>query len=371
MQPVIRSAPDSARFGLEILRGRLDTVEPKALAKALVAAGADVAILRIPAGQSARIHELRRWALPVLHADTLVHYRCDLSRHAPAALRNEDLALSLAGAEDLTELRALVAGTFRDYTSHYHANPLFPRDDILAGYQEWAEGHLSRKGGSLWIARRAGRIVAFAACQDHAGDEAEGILYGVAPDAAGGGVYGDLIRHTQAVARRRGARSMTVSTQVGNYAVQKVWSREGFHLYEALDTYHVNALLSSGEVLVDRGIRFSAGQIRRFAEASGDDNPLHLDDAAARRAGFPGRIAHGVLALAEFSRILGTESPGPGTVFLQLESAFLKPLLAGHEYRLQLRVPGGVRAGAMQAVLRIDDPSGPCLLGRALLSLRD
>lgn len=370
MPTLLRSAPDSARFGLEVLRGRLDAVEPKALANALVAADADVAILRIPAGQSARIHELRRWALPVLHADTLVHYRCDLSRHVPAALRNADLALSLASDDDLPELKSLVAATFHGYNSHYHANPLFPREDVLAGYQEWAEGHLSRDGGALWIARREGRIVAFAACQDHADGEAEGILYGVAPEAAGGGVYGDLIRHTQAVARARGARSMTVSTQVGNYAVQKVWAREGFNLYEALDTYHVNALLSAGEALVDRGIRFSAEQIRHFAEASGDDNPLHLDEAAARRAGFPGTIAHGVLALAEFSRILGTEAPGPGTVFLQLESAFLKPLLAGHEHRLRLRVPGGVRPGGMQAVLRIDDASGPCLLGRALITLR-
>lgn len=370
MQPLLRSAPDSARFGLEVLRARLDAVEPKALAQALVAADADVAVLRIPAGLGARIHELRRWALPVLHADTLVYYRCDLTRHAPAALRNADLALSIAAEGDLPELRALVAETFRGYTSHYHANPLFPREDILAGYQEWAEGHLSRQGCSLWIARRLGRIVAFAACQDHDDGGAEGILYGVAPEAAGGGVYGDLIRHTQAVARDRGARSMKVSTQVGNYAVQKVWSREGFHLYEALDTFHVNALLSAGECLVDRSIRFSPDQIRRFAEASGDDNPLHVDDAAARRAGFPGTIAHGVLALAEFSRILGTEAPGPGTVFLQLESAFLKPLLAGGEYRLRLQVPGGVRPGAMQAVLRIDDASGPCLLGRALLTLR-
>ena len=37
MQPLLRSAPDSARFGLEVLRARLDAVEPKALAQALVA----------------------------------------------------------------------------------------------------------------------------------------------------------------------------------------------------------------------------------------------------------------------------------------------------------------------------------------------
>ena len=77
-----------------------------------------------------------------------------------------------------------------------------------------------------------------------------------------------------------------------------------------------------------------------------------------------------MLALAEFSRILGTEAPGPGTVFVQLDTAFLKPIVAGAEHRIRLRIPGGIRAGAMEAVLRIDDATAPCLLGRAMITLR-
>ena len=37
-------------------------------------------------------------------------------------------------------------------------------------------------------------------------------------------------------------------------------------------------------------------QLRAYAEASGDDNPIHLDDDVARKAGLPGVIAHGMLA---------------------------------------------------------------------------
>ncbi|WP_052887503.1 MaoC/PaaZ C-terminal domain-containing protein [Thermogemmatispora carboxidivorans] len=39
-------------------------------------------------------------------------------------------------------------------------------------------------------------------------------------------------------------------------------------------------------------------QLRRYAEASGDYNPIHLDDEAARRVGLDGVIAHGMLSMA-------------------------------------------------------------------------
>ncbi len=366
------SVPDSRRFALDVVRGRVAGGDPRGLVEAILDSRADVAILRTAAGGKEPVQRLARWCLPVVHADTLVYYLCDLSTHAPAPLRNADLAFSMATPADLPEVRALIAATFRDYTSHYHANPLFDRQQILDGYQEWAEGHCAEAGATLWLARREGRVVAFAACHDHADGVAEGVLYGVAPEAAGGGVYGDLIRHTQAVAKGRGATCMKVSTQVHNHAVQKVWAREGFHLNESLDTWHVNALLSAGEILVDRELRFDATAISRFADASGDHNPLHVDPEAARAAGFPATIAHGVMTLAELSRLLGTEAPGPGTVIARLDSAFLRPVVAGQPYRMQVRIPGGVRRGApMQAVAQVFDAADRhCVLARADVLLR-
>lgn len=365
------SVPDSRRFSLEVVRGHVGGDDPRPLVAAILEARADVAILRTVAGAPQPVQQLARWCLPAIHADTLVYYRCDLTTHDPAPPRNPELGFSLATPPDLAELRGLIAGTFRDYTSHYHANPLFDRQQILDGYQEWAEGHGTEAGTTLWLARRDGKLVAFAACRDHPDGVAEGVLYGVAPSAAGGGVYGDLIRHTQAVAKARGATTMKVSTQIHNHAVQKVWVREGFHLDQSLDTWHVNALLSAGEVLMDRALSFSAAQILRFAEVSGDANPLHVDDDAARAAGFDGRIAHGVLAATELSRILGTDAPGPGTIIGRLDLAFLRPLLADSPYHLVVRVPGGLRTGPMQAIAQIHDPEGrPCLLARSDILLR-
>jgi hypothetical protein len=341
------SALDSARFGLNIARATSNEISPKTLAAELLGSSIDVAILRLPAGAPSGIDTLKNWGLPVVHADTLVYYACDLTTYTPQPLRNASLDFSLAADEDAAELETLVRSTFASYRSHYHANRLFPPDQILAGYQEWAQRHLrSDDGHCLWVARRDRRIVAFAACRRIDAQTFEGVLYGVAPGAAGGGLYGDLIRHTQAVAKATGAHTMKVSTQVNNFAVQKVWAREGFHLFEAWDTFHINSLREAGETIYRGSIEFSERSIREFAALTGDDNPLHLDLATARAKGLPGPIAHGVMTLGEMSRVLGTRCPGPGTVILHADTTYLKPIVAGHAYRLQMRAPTGISTQA-------------------------
>lgn len=46
----------------------------------------------------------------------------------------------------------------------------------------------------------------------------------------------------------------------------------------------------------------SADTMRRYAEASGDHNPIHLDPAAARAAGLPAPILHGLYTMALVAR---------------------------------------------------------------------
>ncbi|MDX5331534.1 MAG: MaoC family dehydratase, partial [Caulobacteraceae bacterium] len=60
----------------------------------------------------------------------------------------------------------------------------------------------------------------------------------------------------------------------------------------------------------------TAGVVEAFAEVTGDDNPLHLDDDYARATPFGQRIAHGLLAGGFISAVLGTRLPGPGAVYV-------------------------------------------------------
>ena len=69
--------------------------------------------------------------------------------------------------------------------------------------------------------------------------------------------------------------------------------------------------------------------IRRFAEVTGDNNPVHLDDEYAAGTRFGRRIAHGMIAAGLISATLANDLPGPGTVYLNQTLKFRIPVYPG------------------------------------------
>lgn len=69
--------------------------------------------------------------------------------------------------------------------------------------------------------------------------------------------------------------------------------------------------------------------IRAFAEASGDTNSIHLDEAYAASTPFGRRIAHGMLTASLISGILGNDLPGVGTIYLGQTVKFKAPVFIG------------------------------------------
>ncbi|MBX3503205.1 MAG: MaoC family dehydratase [Alphaproteobacteria bacterium] len=70
-----------------------------------------------------------------------------------------------------------------------------------------------------------------------------------------------------------------------------------------------------------------AAAIARYARASGDDNPVHLDAAAARAIGLADPVAHGMLVMGRLSR-LALEWRADA-VLESLECRFTRPVPAG------------------------------------------
>ena len=66
--------------------------------------------------------------------------------------------------------------------------------------------------------------------------------------------------------------------------------------------------------------------IEAFAAVSGDTNPAHLDPEFARDSLFHGVIAHGMWGASLISALLGTEFPGPGTIYLRQDLHFTRPV---------------------------------------------
>ena len=69
--------------------------------------------------------------------------------------------------------------------------------------------------------------------------------------------------------------------------------------------------------------------ITLFAGFSGDFNPAHINAVAAEQSMFGRRIAHGMLSAGFISTVLGTQLPGPGTIYMAQELRFVKPVFIG------------------------------------------
>ena len=69
--------------------------------------------------------------------------------------------------------------------------------------------------------------------------------------------------------------------------------------------------------------------VRKFADISGDYNPIHLDDDFAKDSMFGARIAHGILTASHISAVIGYIFPGPGWIYLGQSLQFRAPVKIG------------------------------------------
>ncbi|MBO0746220.1 MAG: MaoC family dehydratase [Candidatus Dormibacteraeota bacterium] len=82
-------------------------------------------------------------------------------------------------------------------------------------------------------------------------------------------------------------------------------------------------------------VTFTEQQIAAYAEASGDRNPIHVDDAFARSVGLPGIIAHGMLQMGLLARVAAP----PGRTLTRLSCRFATMVRPGDT--VTFRAAGG------------------------------
>lgn len=69
--------------------------------------------------------------------------------------------------------------------------------------------------------------------------------------------------------------------------------------------------------------------IRKFADVSGDHNPIHLDEEFAAKTRFGKRIAHGMLGASFISAVLGYKLSEQKVVYLSQTLKFIAPVFIG------------------------------------------
>ena len=78
--------------------------------------------------------------------------------------------------------------------------------------------------------------------------------------------------------------------------------------------------------------------VKLFAKITGDFNPVHIDEEAAAKTRFGGRIAHGMLSAGLVSAAIANELPGSGSIYLGQTLRFTAPVRIGDTVTVSLTV---------------------------------
>ena len=82
----------------------------------------------------------------------------------------------------------------------------------------------------------------------------------------------------------------------------------------------------------------TARDIELFTAISGDRNPLHYDEAAARATRLGGIVVQGGVMTAILNAVVAEDLPGPGTVFMHVNWSFKAPVRPGDTITGEVRV---------------------------------
>lgn len=115
--------------------------------------------------------------------------------------------------------------------------------------------------------------------------------------------------------------------------------------------------LKTGDIYTEK-VRFTQDEVNRFAEITGDNNPIHIDETYAAKTPFGKPIVHGFLAGAVFSKVFGTKWPGEGTIYLFQDMSFRAPVFVERDYTAKfeiLEVDEAKHRGVVQCILEDSD----------------
>jgi acyl dehydratase len=78
-----------------------------------------------------------------------------------------------------------------------------------------------------------------------------------------------------------------------------------------------------------RSITLTYNHVKKYADLSGDYNPLHFDEEFARNTKFGKLVVQGGLTTGLLHALVAMDMPGPGTVFLSQNWKFTAPVFIG------------------------------------------
>lgn len=100
-------------------------------------------------------------------------------------------------------------------------------------------------------------------------------------------------------------------------------------------------MINVGDAIAERVFWIDRDLLKKYADASGDQNPIHQDEAFAKSVGLPDVIAHGMLTMALAGKFVSDWAGGPAAV-KEFSARFVKPVIVPANKKVDLTVSATV-----------------------------
>ena len=242
---LIYSPIDSHRFNLNIYRMHTDVIEADQLRDEIIKHEMDTAIIRINSRNLSSIDGLIKMGMPFIVADTLIFYHLKLDKNKPKPFFNKDITFVEGHPEHHSNLNRIVENIFNSYSNHYRNNPIFNDQLVNVGYQDWVNSYAVKDAKKrCFLAKLNNEYVGFCTFKIIDKTTIEGVLYGVLTNYRQRGIFKDIIQNLINYALEKGYKYIRAICQIENTSTQRVWLSQGFRPMSAINTIHVNAMLS-------------------------------------------------------------------------------------------------------------------------------
>lgn len=194
-------------------------------------------IARCHASDLPLVHRLEQSGFLLM--DTLVYYRQMNLAEIPAIADPDGIVIRPVQPGEEMQVRSIAEQSFQDYMGHYHADPRLDHKSCDEAYSDWAMRSCTSRelADEVLVAASADGLLGFLTLRLVAG-EGEGPLLCVAPHARGHGIAGAVVVRAMQWSREHGAKGFTISTQITNLAVQRIWARAGLAPSAFSYTFH-------------------------------------------------------------------------------------------------------------------------------------
>lgn len=237
VEVITLSQIDTERFGSRIARAQVSKGNLGRVLECCAVEQVEMLIARCPTNDLSTAQEME--AAGFLLMDTLVYYSFDLAKRtipddSPRALVRK------FRQEDTAEIQRVAGAAFQGYYGHYHADRRLDRAKCDEGYVSWAVRSCTSKQvvNEVLVAALGQNITGFITLRLNTPTEADGLLFGVAPEAQGKGLGRSLLLGALRWCKEQSVKRMIISTQVTNVIVQKVWCGVGFEPSHSYYTFH-------------------------------------------------------------------------------------------------------------------------------------